>query len=180
MWLEWMRGQGSKGMCMPVLWRLVTPCLTQWFWSHSGRSITLWLVVVCLSKLEHIGTVLQWIIILHWFQCRCFPGVAEAVFAGAVAVMEPEGPMVNMFCNYSMKFSLYLVAMHKRVLFNDRTAQESHESHDWSLWLFVHCSFQRSWTKSVYYILHKHLFAECRIASSCHIEKYNETSPIIR
>jgi hypothetical protein len=115
-------------MCMPVLWRLVTPCLTQWFWSHSGRSITLWLVVVCLSKLEHIGTVLQWIIILHWFQCRCFPGVAEAVFAGAVAVMEPEGPMVNMFCNYSMKFSLYLVAMHKRESFSMIALLKSHMS----------------------------------------------------
>jgi hypothetical protein len=46
------------------------------------------LVVVYLSKLEHIGTVLQWIIILHWFQSSCFLGVAEAVFVGAVAVME--------------------------------------------------------------------------------------------
>jgi hypothetical protein len=48
----------------------------------------MWLIVVYLSKLEHIVTTLQWIIILHWFQCSCFLGVVEAVFVGAVAVME--------------------------------------------------------------------------------------------
>lgn len=48
----------------------------------------MWLIVVYLSKLEHIGTMLQWIIILHWFQCSCFLGVVEAVFVGAVAVTE--------------------------------------------------------------------------------------------
>jgi hypothetical protein len=74
--------------------------------------------------------------------------------------------MINMFCNYNMKFRLYLVAMHERALFIDGIAQESHESHDWGLWLFVHSSFQRTWTKSVYCILHKHLFAECRIMTS--------------
>jgi hypothetical protein len=179
-----MWGQGPKGMCTPVLWRLVAPCLTQWFWSHSGRSITMWLIVVYLSKLEHIGTILQWIIILHWFQCSCFLGVVEAEYLleqlkswNYFAWGTHDKPVLQL--QHEVQFILGGYAQ-EGALFIDGTAQESHESHDWGLWLFVHSSFQRSWIKSVYCILYKHLFAECRIVSRCYIEKSNETSPITR
>ncbi len=130
--LEWMWVQGSKGRCVPALWRLAAACLTHWFWSHSGRSTTMRWVLLSKSKLVRSD--------LHQFRKQVTISSSAAVSLVVMQYLLEQPPVVdlnclersiiNMLCSHYINLSLLGGYAEEGAIFSDGTAQKSNGSHD--------------------------------------------------